>query len=80
MCASTLGLILLCVINVNYGRKLNKVTLSTDHDSLDERFEYEHTCWDPKDGELCLSRMKPGETLVEVRRDSNVQIDLQTWV
>jgi hypothetical protein len=82
MCASTLGLILLCVINVNYyGRKLFKqVTLSTDHDSLDERFEYEHTCWDPKDGELCLSRMKPGETLVEVRRDSNVQIDLQTWV
>jgi hypothetical protein len=26
----------------------------------------EHTCWDPKDGELCLDRMKPEETLVEV--------------
>ena len=26
----------------------------------------EHTCWDPKDGELCLARMKPEETLVEV--------------
>ena len=42
-----------------------------------ERFESEHTCWDPKDGELCLSRMKPWETKVEVRRDSDVQIDLQ---
>ena len=44
------------------------------------RFECEHTCWDPKDGELCLSRAKPGETLVEVRSDSNVQIDRRTWV
>ena len=40
----------------------------------------EQVCWDPKDGELCLSRMKPGETLVEVRRRSDVQIDAQTWV
>ena len=43
---------------------------------FDERFEYEHIGWDPKDGELCLNRTKPGETLVEVRLDSNVQIDL----
>lgn len=42
----------------------------------EERFEYEHIWWDPKDGELCLNRTKPGETLVEVRVDSNVQIDL----
>ena len=27
----------------------------------------ERTRWDPKDGELCLERMKPEETLVEVR-------------
>ena len=54
--------------------------LSTDHDSSDERFACEHTCWDPKDGELFLSRTKPGETLVEVRSDSNVQIDRRTWV
>ncbi len=40
----------------------------------------ERTCWDPKDGELCLSRMKPEETLVEVRSGSDVQIDRQTWV
>ena len=42
--------------------------------------EKERTRWDPKDGELCLSRMKPEETLVEVRRGSDVQIDRQTWV
>jgi len=58
-----------------------------------ERFESEHTCWDPKDGELCLNRAKPGETLVEARSDSDVretlvearsdsdvQIDRQIWV
>ena len=54
--------------------------LSTDHDPSGERFEYEHTCWDPKDGELCLRRVKPGETLVEARSDSDVQIDRQMWV
>ena len=40
----------------------------------------EHTGWDPKDGELCLRRVKPGETLVEARSGSDVQIDRQTWV
>ena len=40
----------------------------------------ERTRWDPKDGELCPSRTKPGETLVEVRSGSNVQIDRRTWV
>jgi hypothetical protein len=54
--------------------------LSTDHELMSERFECKHTCRDPKDGELCLSRIKPGETLVEVRIDSNVQIDRLTWV
>ena len=42
--------------------------------------EQERTRWDPKDGELCVSRTKPEETLVEVRSDSDVQIDRQTWV
>ena len=45
-----------------------------------DRFEYEHICWDPKDGELCLNRVKPEETLVEARSDSDVQIDRQIWV
>ena len=35
---------------------------------------------DPKDGELCPSRAKPEETLVEARSGSDVQIDRQTWV
>lgn len=36
--------------------------------------------WYPKDGELCLGKTKPVETLVEVCSDSDVQIDRQTWV
>ena len=43
-----------------------------------DRFEYEHICWDPKDGDLCLNRAKPGETLVEARSDTDVQIVRQT--
>ena len=42
--------------------------------------EIERARWDPKDGELCLSRTKSEETLMEVRSDSDVQIDRQTWV
>ena len=37
------------------------------------------SCWDPKDGELCLNRVKPEETLVEARSGSDVQIDRQIW-
>ena len=47
---------------------------------LGERSECEHTCLDPKGGDLCLNRVKPGETLVEARSDSDVQIDRQIWV
>ena len=45
---------------------------------ISERFEYEHICQDPKDGELCLSRVKSGETLMEARSDTDVQIVRQT--
>ncbi len=38
---------------------------------------HEHTCLDPKDGELCLRKLKPEETLVEGRSDSDVQVDRQ---
>ena len=49
---------------------------SRDFQSTSLRWEYaEHKCWDPKDGELCLARMKSGETLMEVRSSSDVQID-----
>jgi hypothetical protein len=40
----------------------------------------ERTRWDPKDGDLCLARSKPGETLVEDRSDYDVQIDRRSWV
>jgi len=43
-----------------------------------EGFEIEHVCWDPKDGELCLERAKSGETLMEARSGSDVQID--RWI
>ena len=43
------------------------------------KFEYERMCWDPKDGELCLNRVKPGETLVEARSDTDVQIVRLIW-
>ena len=39
----------------------------------------EYKCWDPKDGELCLARLKSGETLMEDRSDSDVQIDRRSW-
>ena len=45
-----------------------------------DRFECEYVGQDPKDGELCLSRVKPEETLVEARSDTDVQIVRQTWV
>ncbi|KPO15117.1 hypothetical protein VM39_06030, partial [Escherichia coli] len=40
----------------------------------------EHTCWDPKDGELCLGRLKSEETLMEDRSDTDVQIVRRIWV
>ena len=36
-------------------------------------------CKDPKDGELCLFRRNPGESLVKVLSGSDVQIDRQKW-
>ena len=36
--------------------------------------EQEYLCWYPKDGELCLFRAKSGETLMEARSDTDVQI------
>ena len=38
---------------------------------------HEHIGYDPKDGELCLIRSKSGETLMEDRSSSDVQIDCQ---
>jgi len=44
------------------------------------RTHVELTRWDPKDGDLCPAKTKPGETLVEVCSDSDVQIDRLSWV
>lgn len=48
--------------------------------SLRGEAHLERTRWDPKDGDLCLARTKSGETLMEVRSDSDVQIDRRSWV
>jgi hypothetical protein len=40
--------------------------------------QQELVCSDPKDGELYLYKMNPGENLVEVCHDSDVQID--RWI
>ena len=56
---------------------------SRDFQLTSLHWEYaEHKCWDPKDGELCLARMKSEETLtlMEVRSGSDVQIDHRSWV
>ena len=66
-----------------YDRKLRfriKVALSTDPIIIDNRFEFEHIRQDPKDGELCLHRVKSEEILVEARSDTDVQIVRQMWV
>ena len=41
--------------------------------------DLEQVAYDPKDGDLCLGRVKPRESMVEARSDSDVQIDRQTW-
>ena len=50
------------------------------HRIVDSRSDLEQLRWDPKDGELCRSRAKPEETLVEARSGADVQIARRTWV
>ena len=54
--------------------------MSTGHDPSGERSKCEHAFWEPKYGELFLNRVKPGETLVESRSYSDVQVDRQISV
>src|SRR6476646_9173797 len=61
MCASTRVSKPVCGMKVR-GVGGREAAPSADLDPLGDRFEWEHLCWDPKDGELCLSRAKPGET------------------
>jgi len=39
-----------------------------------ESTKLKYLCWDPKDCELCLNRVKPEEILVKARSDTDVQI------
>ena len=48
--------------------------------ALEGGLERKRTRWDPKDGELCVCRVKPEETLVEARSDADVQIVRLTCV
>ena len=56
------------------------LTLTSATSARPQGLEQEHVCGDPKDGELCLSRVKAAEKLLEARRHSDVQIDVQTLV
>ena len=54
---------------------------SREFQSTSLRWDYtEHKCWDPKDGELCLARMKSGEGLMEGRSGSEVELGDRSWV
>ena len=69
-----------CAVKVNAGGKPSGPHHRPTDVPSGSWFECERVCWDPKDGELCLNRAKPGETLVEARSDSDVQIDREIWV
>ena len=70
------------VMKVNHDWNMSKCPQSAElgNNSNGSLFELEHRCKDPKDGELCLNRVKSEETLMEARSDSDVQIDRQIWV
>ena len=51
---------LLCVMKVTVVGPLLGA-LSAGHNPSGERSECERTCWDPKDGELFLNRVKQGK-------------------
>jgi len=61
------------------GSKRLPCTINRSLDML-EGFEWEHTCKDPKDSELCVYRVKPEEILVEARSGTDVQIVRQICV
>ena len=53
---------------------------SADPRTCSKDLSKEHTRKDPKDGELCVHRVKPEEILVEARSDTDVQIVRQMCV
>ena len=74
-----------CLLGAEGGRSLfprgdGSCTPGASDSSSRGKAHRERARWDPKDGELCLARTKSGETLMEVRSDSDVQIDRRSWV
>jgi len=62
-----------CVVKAR-GMKLDCKIFSGNIDRpccLSKGIELEHICCDPKDSELYLGRLKPGESLVEDRSNSD---------
>ena len=57
-----------------------KIAVLGRHTIVDCRSDLEQLCYDPKDGELCPSRAKPEETLVEAGSGADVQIARHTRV
>ena len=69
------------VRSVVFIAKINGGASSSRHNSASAVVaQIERTSWDPKDGELCVARSKPEETLVEDCSGSNVQIDRRSCV
>ena len=66
--------------NMFYKRNVQTCGKLRRHKVVDLRSDPEQMRWDPKDGELCRSRAKPEETLVEARSGADVQIARPTWV
>ena len=53
---------------------------NAQHRPASTEVEFECACLDPKGGELCLNKVKPGETQVEACSDADVQIARMIWV
>ena len=64
-----------------YGVQFAVFTVQSQHrPALLKEVELECACLDPKGGELCLNKVKPGETRVEACSDADVQIARMIWV
>jgi len=53
---------------------------NAQHQPARTRVEFECACLDPKGGELCLNKVKSGETRMEACSDADVQIARTIWV
>lgn len=64
----------------NHSAEQNESDLVSFIHALCFHITVEQNVKDPKDGELCSGKVKPGETLVEAWRDTDVQIVRKTRV